>query len=110
MFKPLNGKEHTKKYLKDRQYREQYKQWEQQQTEKMIITLSQYQACTIKTDFLTYIISPSFYDKTYQITDFNKDMQPMGHRTYDTINELIKDNIIILKGQIIDYITKEEIA
>jgi hypothetical protein len=110
MFQPLKGLEHSKRYLKDKEYRQQYKAWEKQQIEKMVNTLSQYQACTIKTDFLTYIISPSFYDKIYQITDFNKQMQPLGHRTYDTIEELIKDNIIILKGEIIEYITKEEIA
>ena len=110
MFQPLKGLEHSKRYLKDKEYRQQYKAWEKQQTEKMITALSKYQACTIKTDFLTYIISPSFYDKTYQITDFDRNMQPLGHRTYDTLSDLIKDNIIILKGEIIEYITKEDIA
>jgi hypothetical protein len=110
MFQPLKGLEHSKRYIKDKQYREQYKQWEQQQTEKMNTVLSQYHTCTIKTDFLTYIISPSFYDKTYQITDFDHNMQPLGHRTYHTLAELIHDNIKILKGQITEYINKEETA
>lgn len=109
MFQPLKGLELSKRLIKDKEYRKQYKKWEKQQTEKMITTLSKYQACTITAD-LIYIVSPSFYDKTYQITDFNKQMQPLGHRTYDTIDELVKDNIAIVKGQIIEYIKKEEIA
>lgn len=109
-FQPLKSIEHSKRYLKDKQYRQQYKEWEKQQTEKMITTLSQYQACTIKTDFLTYVISPSFYDKKYQITDFDCNMQPLGHQTYDTLSDLVKGNKIILKGQIIEHIIKEVTA
>jgi hypothetical protein len=110
MFQPLKGLEHSKRYLKDKEYRQKYKAWEKQQTEKIIPILSKFQACTIETDSFYHIVSPSFYDKTYQITDFNKQMQPLGHRTYETIEQLIKDNAMILKGQIIEYITKEATA
>jgi diphthamide synthase (EF-2-diphthine--ammonia ligase) len=112
MFQPLKGKVHTKEYLRNKEYRQQYKLYKEATQTNWINTLSSIHTCAIQGEYFTFILTPSFYDKTYQLTTFNKQMQPMSHTTYDTITELVKENpfFYINENKIIDYINKEEVA
>jgi hypothetical protein len=105
MFQPLKGKDHTKEYLRNKEYRKQYKLYKEATQNDWINTLSTYHTCSIQSEYFTYILTPSFYDKTYQLTLFSKDMQPLSHHTYDTIQELVKDNpfFYIQTNKIIEY-------
>jgi hypothetical protein len=100
MFKPLKGKEHTKAYLKNKDYRKQFKQYQENKINEWISLLSEVKTIYIKDEDFNYILTPSFYDKVYQFTTFSKDMQPLGHKTYNTIDEAVKDNSLFWLSEI----------
>lgn len=91
MFTPLKGKDHTKAYLKDKEYRSNFKAYTQIKLQEYTELLSNIQTCTIHTNSFIYILTPSFYDKKYQLTMFSSKMIPLSHRTYDTISDLVND-------------------
>lgn len=101
MFKPLIGKQHTKEYLHNKEYRKQYKQYQESKINEWISLLSEVKTIHFQIiDGLHYILTPSFYDKTYQLTTFSRDMKPLGHHTYDTIDELVNDNTLFYTSKI----------
>jgi hypothetical protein len=111
MFQPLKGKDHTKEYLRNKEYRQQYKQYKETTQAKWINTLSTIHTCSIQSKYFHHILTPSFYDKTYQLTLFSKDMHPLSHHTYNTIQELVLDNnfFYLNECKITDY-TLNEVA
>jgi hypothetical protein len=100
MFKPLKGREHTKAYLKNKDYRKQFKHFQESKIIEWISLLSEVQTIHIKDENFNYILTPSFYDKVYQFTTFSKDMKPLGHKTYNSINEVVRDNSLFWLSEI----------
>lgn len=98
MFKPLTGKAHTKEYIENKSYREQYKNYISATTKHWITVLAEVKTIHLESDSFHYILTPTFYDKVYQLTTFNKDMNPLSHRTYETIEEIVKDNFFFMKS------------
>jgi hypothetical protein len=93
MFQPLKGDEHIKAYFFDDGYREQYNKYAEERKRQWINKLKQYHAAMLATDKFNYIFSPSFYDGIYQLTTFSKDMIPLSHNCYNSIDDLVNDNI-----------------
>lgn len=94
-FQPLVAKDHTKKYLKDKEYRQQYKQFLIDNTTNWVNQLSNIIICMISNDSdMFYMVSPSLYkNNQIQLTTFIRNI-PHSHNTYQTIDELVKDNHI----------------
>jgi len=92
-FQPLTGKNHTKAYLKDKDYRNQYKSFKQDNATKWINQLSAVQTCVISNNStMFYIMSPSLYkNNQIQLTTFINNI-PHSHSTYETIDQLVEEN------------------
>lgn len=94
-FQPLASKDHTKKYLKDKEYRQQYKQFLIENSANWINQLSNITTCIISNNSnMFYMVSPSLYkNNQIQLTTFIRNV-PHSHNTYQTIEELVKENHI----------------
>ncbi|WP_226035644.1 hypothetical protein [Aquibacillus saliphilus] len=93
MFVPLTGINHTKVYIKDKAYREQYKRYKQSTITNTYNQYKEYQLFSIqRTDTNTYyIISTSLHDPTkLQYTCFINN-KPYSHMLYDDLLTLINN-------------------
>jgi len=89
MFTPLQGKAHTKTYLKDKEYRKQYKEWKSNKEQSLINELSKHTSFSFTHNNILHMVTPSTYEQgKLQLTYFINN-EPHSHETHGNLTELI---------------------